>query len=289
MSLINELPGFLNKSRATAATSLAATVLVVAPVASAQGADEVFTYTALDTGVAALRNANATPTDSTIERIFAVWNETDKIFRWETTYSPTETGVLPTGYVLVANNGPMPKGWVGTLPAIYFDAETDFDNPIVNVFTYNGSDSATAYRMGTPDGAPPEAILSSHPDSTTASFVNVATATDNPDGSRSFTLEIDAAPILAFTSRYSATNEALQFGFDEKIGLWYHPFTRIGPSYNAAGFLSDSPGDTGWNIVRDNYGWFDFPDLPTDNVPEPGLATLLGGGLLLTLRRSRAA
>ena len=274
--------------RSVRASALAA-ALTLTPAALAQGSGGVFTYTDTDTGVAAIRNPDASATDSTIERVFALWNENTNTFRFETTYSSSSTSPLPTGYVLVANDGPMPKGWVGQLPAIYFDAETDFDNPIVNVFTYNGADSATAYRMGTPGGGPPEPILSSHPDSTTAAFVNTASATDNADGSRTFTLEIDADPILNFTSRYSASNTALELGFAEKIGLWYHPFVRIGPSYNAQGFLEDSPGNPGWNIVRDNYGWYDFENLPTDGVvPEPGLASLLAGGLLLTLRRRRA-
>ena len=268
-------------------TAIAAAV-ALSPLALANDGDGVFTYTANDTGVAALRNANATPTESEIERIFAEWRETDHVFTWETTFSDTANGKLPTGYVLVVNDGPMPKGWVGQLPAIYFDAETDFDNPIVNVFTYNGEDSATSYRFGTPDGGPAEPILSSHPDSSTASFVNRATATDNADGSRTFELEIDADPILAFTSQYSASNEALEVGFAEKIGIWFHPFFKIGPNYDD-GFLFDQPGNPGWNIVRDNYGWYDFENLPTDGVvPEPGLATLLAGGLMLTIRRRRA-
>ena len=187
-----------------------AAAVSLSPAAVANDGDGVFTYTATDTGIAALRNANATPTESEIERIFAEWRETDHVFTWETTFSATANGKLPTGYVLVVNDGPMPKGWVGQLPAIYFDAETDFDNPIVNVFTYNGEDSATSYRFGTPDGDPAEPILSSHPDSATAGFVNRATATDNADGSRTFELEIDADPILAFTSQYSASNEALE-------------------------------------------------------------------------------
>jgi hypothetical protein len=56
---------------------------------------------------------------------------------------------ITDGFTLALNNGPNPKGHAGELALIYFDA-TDVSNVRVSAFAYNGLNTQTSYRDGSP-------------------------------------------------------------------------------------------------------------------------------------------
>ena len=289
--------GFRTKSAAGAGVAaMAAAVMLAMPAADA--AAEVRSFTETDFG-------DRNPQDFSeivFESLTTTYDTVTREFTWTSTFSPSTTpGVtaersLPTGFVLVVNDGPMPKGHVGELATIYFDAKTDPSDPIISAYAYNGANSATSYRFGIdpylpggPGGEPvPDRIVSTL-DPSSPDFVNSASLVDNPDGTRTLSMSLDASVIQAHTPLYNSfdymADAALDWygiGFAEQIGIWFHPFI-VGSEYTAEGYLA--PTIRGWNLSRTDFSFFDQDNLPT--IPEPAAAAMLLslGGLMLTRRR----
>ncbi|MEM9882207.1 MAG: hypothetical protein AAF800_04745 [Planctomycetota bacterium] len=246
---------------------------------------------------------------SKIESVFTSFDTTTNQFVWEATYSAgpgdyvtgygTAADTLPTGFALVINDGPMPKGHLGELAVIYFEAvdliESGFTagTPNLNVFAYNGGNSATSYRTSDDldADAPPDPIVSS-----LAGFDFTASVVDDDSGPvllRTMRIGFDATEILDHTplqtprDRYDDDAPLTWFGlgFAHQVGIWFHPFNDIDPRYNDDGFLADEGGVRGWGITRRNYGAFDVDMLDAVLVPEPIAAGLLLAVPLLGRRR----
>lgn len=240
------------------------------------------------------------------QSIESTYDDATQVFSWEATFEPdpgvTPEESLPTGFVLVVNDGPMPKGHVGELATIYFDAKTNPADPIVSAYAYNGASSATSHLYSIDpmfqDPSPaPDQIISSLND---ASFVQEASLTDNPDGTRTLKMVIDATPInshIPLQASYDLKNDQalagwFGIGYDQGIGVWFHPFL-VGSDYYASGaqegyLLNGADGD-GWNRARRDYGFYDKSDLSARLVPEPTSALLMLAGVsALAVRRRQA-
>ena len=235
-----------------------------------------------------------------VRDVTTTYDDVTQRFTWDVTFTPGPGGAQATGYSLVVNDGPEPKGREGNLAVLYFDAETDPAAPIVTAYAYNGADSATSFRYSNfentaADGNDtPDAIVSSLNDA----FVETASVTDHADGTRTFRLALDASginahdPLLTPTDRMNGDAPLTWRGleFANRIGVWFHPYHNIEPVYDDAGFIfadTDAFSALGWR-VGGNYGFLDAADLEARVVPEPaGLALLSFGGLTLLRRRGR--
>ncbi|MEM7624042.1 MAG: PEP-CTERM sorting domain-containing protein [Planctomycetota bacterium] len=242
--------------------------------------------------------------DIVFSSISSTFDSDTNVLSWEATFEPnsspspgnTPEDTLPEGFVLVINDGPMPKGNVNQLAVVYFDADTDPANPIATVYGYNGAESATSHFQGVSDmfvdPAPgPVQIASSLND---PSLLIEGSTTDNPDGTRTLRMVIDATTINEFVPADPAVNlpggEPLEggyfgIGYSTSIGVWFHPFVTTSAQYGDDGFLL--PTIDGWNAARADFGFFDESDLEAQLVPEPttALLTLAGGTLFLARRR----
>ena len=244
-----------------------------------------------------------------LDSLTTTYDTVTREFTWSATFSPStdpsvpDSRSLPTGFVLVVNDGPEPRKHVGELAAIYFDAATDPSDPIISAYAYNGATSATSYRQGigpnvrpnTVGNQPPDRIASEL-DPSSPQFVNSAALTDNADGTRTLSMSLDATVIQNHTPLYNSydydSNTALSWygiGFAEQVGIWFHPYIAAA-NYDASGYLVPELNgrDSGWNEARTDVGYYDVFGQPTDVVPEPGtIAMLLGlGGLAATRRRA---
>lgn len=242
--------------------------------------------------------------DIVFRSVSAIFDSDTNVFTWEATFDPNPTpsagstpeDTLPEGFVLVVNDGPMPKGNVNQLAAVYFDADTDPNNPITTVYAYNGAESATSHREGISsmfvDPAPaPVQIASSLND---PSLLIEGASIDNLDGSRTLRMVLDATSINSFvptgTTENVMTGEELPggffgIGFSTSIGVWFHPYVTTSAEYDNDGFLL--PSLEGWNAARNDFGFYDEADLTAELVPEPTTAALAlaAGSLFLTRRR----
>jgi len=266
-------------------------------------------------------------TSAVIESVFGLFDEASDTFQWNATYSADSKAELPTGFTLVVNDGPMPKTHLGELAVLYFEAEdllsgftedSEFASLTsssttggLSAYAYNGGSSASAHRTSdfrdvqsaTPDA--PDKIASSRSASDRLEYA--VDLTDSKTGDKFFrtvALALEATPILAHSPLQPSidvdADEPLTWtgiGFAEEIGIWFHPFNNINAEYGEDGFLLAGIGGTntvnrGWQVLRDNYGFFDVDNLQATTkdglpIPEPASAMLLLAGVSLVARRQR--
>ncbi|MEM1027182.1 MAG: PEP-CTERM sorting domain-containing protein [Planctomycetota bacterium] len=268
----------------------------VTPQASAGMVPHIYEYSNTNVGTPAISG-----TDATIDEVFAQWDENTNYFTWSALYSATDAADLPTGFTLVVNDGPMPKGHLGELAVIYFEAEEQFEGNLsapstVSAYAYNGGSSASAHRTSdfrdvqsqTP--APPDQIATSRDGSLNVIDTEFQEFEDAGRQHRFVRLVFDASSINSHVplqpSIDTMDNDApltwTGIQFAQMIGIWFHPFNNINPEYDANGFLEFGvAGPTvneGWQVVRNNYGFFDVDNLQAVKVPEPASAMLLLAG-----------
>ena len=280
-------------------------------VADLQAQDTVYNYS--DNAITKSANDRSA---ILFDSVYSSFNATSQTLTWEATFNfnplaPSHftglsEGALPSGFVLVLNDGGEPKGHVGELAAVYFDAVTDPDNPIVTVYAYNGGNSATSNRYGIDpmfaDPAPgPVQIVSSLIDSR---FLLDAELDDSTAGKRTLSMTLDVSRINSFDPTLGGINpefEAYNYntmssdagpiaegwsgiGYDDTIGIWFPPFIAYA-DYAPDGFLKT--GSDGWGMGADSVGYY---DIEMRDVPEPASALLLAvGSVLLASGRRRGA
>ncbi|MEO0514631.1 MAG: PEP-CTERM sorting domain-containing protein [Planctomycetota bacterium] len=200
-----------------------------------------------------------------------------------------------------------------------FSGDTDSG---LTAYAYNGGSSASAHRTSnfqdvqsaTPDA--PDQIASSR--NNTLDYVGVINQYRLTNGKfiRVISVDFDATPIL----NHTPLQPSLDFmddrpltwtgiGFAETIGIWFHPFNNINAEYieggdedgflkhGIGGFAQHGIGDPnsvqdGWQVVNNNYGFFDVDDLDAtlkdgQPIPEPASALLLLAGASVLARRRR--
>ncbi len=205
------------------------------------------------------------------------------------------TGQLPVGFFLVLNNGPMPIGMDGEFAILYFDAITGAA-PTVTAYAYNGENGADSFFDGAaaPGNQAPDPIVSSIND---PSFVTAASSVDGPGG-RVLSFTIDTTAINAHNPLYGNAVDWQGIGFDENIGVWFHPYSNLNPAYGQDGFLLPDPSGASWltwgqypDQGEQFHGWLDATNQQSNVlIPEPASLTLIGlGAIALTTRGRRNA
>jgi PEP-CTERM motif len=202
------------------------------------------------------------------------------------------TGQLPDGFFLVLNNGPQPIGIDGEFAILYFDAVSDV-SPVITAYAYNGENGADSFFDGAaaPGNQAPDPIISSLNDPT---FVTSASSVDNPGG-RVLSFTIDTSAINAFNPLYGNAADWQGIGFDENIGVWFHPYSLLNPAYGNDGFLLPDPAGSSWltwgqypDLGEQFHGWLDATNQPTDVlIPEPASLALIGLGMVALSGRTR--
>ncbi len=203
------------------------------------------------------------------------------------------TGQLPVGFFLVINSGPNPIGVDGEYAILYFDAATDQANPILTAYAYNGENGADSFFDGAavPHAQTPDPIISSIND---ASWVNAAASADTPSG-RVISFSIDTSVINSHSPLHGTDADWKGIGFDETIGIWFHPYSLLNPAYGGDGFLLPESSGISWlhwgqypDLGEQFHGWYDATNQPTNsNIPEPASLALIGLGGIVLMSRDR--
>ena len=178
-----------------------------------------------------------------MEHIETRYNTVSERFVFNVTFS----NQITQGYTLAVSPGANPKGHAGELGLLYFDA-TDMNNVRINAFAYNGENTQTSYR----DGSPASGTQSPDPIVTSLNAIDAATISASAldhDGKRTFTLTLDATAINAhIPSRPGPDGPSEWTGLEygALMGIWFHPVHSLATAYNAEGFLSNWSGREGW-------------------------------------------
>jgi len=202
------------------------------------------------------------------------------------------TGQLPVGFFLVLNNGPQPIGTDGEYAILYFDAVSSA-TPVITAYAYNGENGADSFFDGAaaPGNQAPDPIISSNND---PAFVTAASSVDNPGG-RVLSFTIDTTAINAHSPLYGTAPDWKGIGFDENLGIWFHPYSLLNPAYGSDGFLVPDPTGTSWlhwgqypDLGEQFHGWYDAPNQQSNvDIPEPASLALMGLGVVALSGRGR--
>ncbi len=202
------------------------------------------------------------------------------------------TNELPLGFFLVLNNGPMPMGMDGQYAMLYFEVASNA-TPTITAYAYNGENGADSFFDGAaaPGNQTPDPIISSLND---PGFVTSASSVDNPGG-RVLSFTIDTTAINAHNPLHGNPANWEGIGFDENIGIWFHPYSNLNPIYGVDGFLEPSADGTSWlewdlyiDQGEEYHGWLDADNLQSDIfIPEPASLALIGLGAAALLSCGR--
>lgn len=211
-----------------------------------------------------------------LERVETTFNSGTQ----ELTFSVEFSNQVTDGFTLAINDGPNPKGHAGELALVYFDASNTEDVRI-SAYAYNGKNTQTSYKDGAPQGGTqtPDQIATNSGSAARSGFASGSVA-DLEDGGRVLTMTLNTGPLNSHSPLHPGPGGAEEWfgiGFDELLGIWFHPVQNLTSSYDPSGYLSD------WN---GNQGYLDTENKLT--VPAPGSIALAGfGGLLFSARRRR--
>ncbi len=191
------------------------------------------------------------------------FDSVSKRLKFVTVLGPTSFGT-PSSYKVVINNGPMPWS-VGNAAIIYFDGN-DAANPTLTAYGYNAGHAL--YDVSWRDGdavavgdQAPDLICTSVNTTDCGNWVNNLSVTD-VTGGRRFEFDIDATEIINHVPAYTVPGSSWYgTGFDQGIGLWFHPATNRQYTYASNGYIS---GVTSEGQV----GYFDAQYLVANTRPE---------------------
>ena len=236
-----------------------------------------------------------------ITLVDTAYNNESEVLRWTAVFQESTTGLLPAGFNLAINGtGQNPKGHDGELALFYFDA-SDINNPVLNVFAYNGLTSVrpqTSYRDGSRASGTqaPDPILTSLDASDVANNDIQLSVVDgvlaSGERTRTFVFQLDATQIQQHVPLHAGnitTGEVWQGAqFESRLGYWFHSNSAITTNYNAAGYLEDVPGQLGYQTS----GALSFSDTanlkPTNITPScaglPDISVDLGGTVSFSAR-----
>lgn len=214
-----------------------------------------------------------------VQFIRSSFNTVTNRLTWSVNFAATGSGAKANGFHLVMSPGDNPKGHAGELAILYFDAST-LNAPQLTAYNYNGFNGASSFQDGSPQNGvqAPDKIKSSV---LSTDWINSLSATNNNDGTRTLSFDIDATAINNHTPLYPGNSPWTGARYGEKIGIWFHGYTGLQTSYGTDGFLS--------SLSRQGEGWVDLNDKSTSPVPEPASMAALGLGVAAMIRRRKSA
>ena len=289
--------------RTTYTGLLAGSVLTVSAVGTtsvAQASDAFYEFQADAAGLLPA----VTPgflDDENVSALRTTFNPSTQQFTFEATLTPNTSGSEVNSFSLVIGDGNALEGRTGEIATLYFDATRE-GTPVVSLYTYNGADSATSFRFAdfqqaAIDGSvAPDTLATSFGLGTSADFLNDASVVENTDGSRTFSVDIDASSINGHSPAVPSPTGNDFFGLQvaQDLGIWFHTFQQtFETTYDANGFFVPETGNanlvaTGF-AVASNFNTLDLTGLQSVLVPEPATAVMALTGLgLLAGRRRRA-
>lgn len=239
--------------------------------------------------------------DENVSALTTTFNPTTQQFTFEATLTPNTVGSEVNSFSLVIGDGNALEGRTGEIATLYFDATRE-GTPVVSLYTYNGADSATSFRFAdfqqaAVDGSvAPDTLATSFGAGTGADFLNGAAVVENADGSRTFSVDIDASEINGHVPTVASPDGGDFFGLQvaQELGIWFHTFQQtFETTYDENGFFVPETGNanlvaTGF-AVASNFNTLDLTGLQAVLVPEPATAVMALTGLgLLAGRRRRA-
>lgn len=229
----------------------------------------------------------------TVQTINAQFDDATKRLTFDVLFSGVTNGgpLVTNGFWLVLNDGPNPKNKTGELAILYFDASRVFAgtdlNPRLSVYEYNGKNNNSSWTDGNGDGVGGDAALIKGIYEG-ASFINSISAQDVTIAGqqrRRLRLDIDASSLVNRIPTFPSPGVQWHgTGFDDKLGLWFHPAQIFNASYEAK--TSTAKGRI-TSLSVQGEGWIDGSDFTTFIVPAPSSAALLGLGALVATRRRR--
>lgn len=210
-----------------------------------------------------------------VKNISSKFNDVSEKLVFEATFGNSSNGSLPDGYWLVLNDGPNPKGTSDELAIFYFDTGVTNDGVAkLTAYAYNGVNGNSSFKDGSGASGTqaPDKIASSL---TTSNFVNQLKVTNNANGTRTMKFDINAALINNHDPKYGPASNWFGTGFDNKVGIWFHPVDGLDARYGTDGFLT--------KFDFSAQGWVDGSNL--EAVPEP--FTMAGLALVALAARRR--
>ena len=194
-----------------------------------------------------------------IQQVQAVLNETTGELTFTMVIEPEADG-----FTLALNDGPNPKGHAGELGLFYFDGSGA--DPTVTAYAYNGQNTQTSWRDGSPESGQQDAdpiATSLDPD---GPFSDIEVSI-NDDGAKVMTFTVDSNVIgdhVPANPGPGGTDEWSGATFGEQLGIWLHPVSGLESSYGDDGYLDQ------WSV--DSQGWYDTANQETELKTEPILA-----------------
>ena len=208
----------------------------------------------------------------TFESIHSEYDSVSKHFTWSVTFSDQVT----KGFTLAVNNGPNPKNTPGQLALLYINATNQADVRLT-AYGYNGLNANTSWKDGdgTVAGDQTPDLIRDHND---PGWI-ISTAASDAAGKRTISFTIDATSINAHNPMYPDPDNDPWLGmqYDELLGVWMHPYRKFDTTYYSSGKIK--------SFNPSGEGWFDGTNFET--IPTPGAATLLGAGLIGSVRRRK--
>ena len=200
-----------------------------------------------------------------IVAINTVYDSNTETFTWSYEAEPGTGGNINDGFWLVVSDGDNPKGHVDEYAILY----GDLDANRVTAYVYNGQNSPNSVND-------PQAFLQS--------FAGAFSNTDHGAGAISFTIDTSylnsaaAAGIAGNTN--AAPNDWEGVTFDQQLGIWFHATSGTNITYD------DTTNGKGKILTysKQGAGWADGADFTTTKVPEPGVLSLAGLGLVAIRR-----
>jgi hypothetical protein len=228
----------------------------------------------------------------TVESINSTFDSSTKRLTFDVLFSGannTASPLVTNGFWLVVDNGPNPKTHSGELSILYFDASRVFAGtasaPTLTSYEYNGVNANTSWRDGNGDGTTDGGDLIKGANDAAGFIFNASAGTQTIAGQtyRRLTFDINATDIIGHTPLFPvAGTDWYGTGFDDHLGIWFHPAQIFNASYDAGGH----GGITALSTASE--GWLDGQNFTTTRIPGPASATLLGLGGLIAARRRRA-
>ncbi|MDH3583521.1 MAG: PEP-CTERM sorting domain-containing protein [Phycisphaerae bacterium] len=252
-------------------TAVAAVALAVSFTSEASATQYDWEWTAAES----LRTNDWTHEAGYIESVGGWYDDVTHQLKWEVHFDLTQDdngagdGRTPDGFFLVVNSGGVPTSSGDNLAAYYFDRNGDGTDPRLSVYRYDGGRDRT-WETG-------ELLLSTEDAISDDSWVNhLSVETTKVDGvytARWMTMDINVGELL---------DMGVNTGWDEEIGVWFHPVDNTSIAYNADGSLGDF-----WFDFRGSFDINNDVTTTTNVIPEPASFGLLGLGSLALMRRRR--